>query len=198
VLALVNWPIGTAERNPAEVLPHAVHDSYGGICMFRNRWQDKDDILLTTMLRDTKGFGAVRGGPVYLWALGRRMELGIFKGQTTAFRATAGGGVVSTANASLAVDFSGAAGCDAVIVAAGLNLNVKGDDHFKSQSAEIGGKAVTIITVCASGKHPTAKAEGDDITLGGQTVRFKDGSLLFAKGFEDWAASSGTGKAAKP
>ncbi len=47
VYAFINWPLGTEEKNPGDVLPRAVEDKKMGFYMFRNRWQDENDIIVT-------------------------------------------------------------------------------------------------------------------------------------------------------
>ena len=45
VLAFVNWPIGVAEKNPAELLPRVLADRETDYIVFRSRWRDEDDVV---------------------------------------------------------------------------------------------------------------------------------------------------------
>jgi len=56
ILALVNWPFGMKEQNPAKILPKLVVDKWSGRCMFRNRWKDQDDIIVDAQLKSTRGW----------------------------------------------------------------------------------------------------------------------------------------------
>lgn len=49
VYAFVNWPIGMAEKNPAEVLPKYLRDHQAGYYIFRDRWSATGDDVVATM-----------------------------------------------------------------------------------------------------------------------------------------------------
>ncbi|MBL8233921.1 MAG: hypothetical protein JNL98_35815 [Bryobacterales bacterium] len=46
VWAMICYPANTPERDPSPVFPKAIVES-GGLALFRNRWQDADDILIS-------------------------------------------------------------------------------------------------------------------------------------------------------
>jgi hypothetical protein len=50
VMPFVNWPIGVTPENPATVMPRAMEDRVHGYYVFRNQWQDANDILVTDLL----------------------------------------------------------------------------------------------------------------------------------------------------
>ena len=104
VLAFVNWPFGQAEKNPGDVLPRAVEDKAMGFYMFRNRWQDGDDIVVTALLKNTKGNYDVKGGDILVWGLGQKTSFPVkVTGSATYFEATPAGGVVSTSAGSFGI-----------------------------------------------------------------------------------------------
>jgi hypothetical protein len=74
VLALANWPLGQPEKNPAEVLPRVLHDSIRHYFVFRNRWQDADDILVTGLWGARKEKGPAER--IMVWGLGEKLEWG--------------------------------------------------------------------------------------------------------------------------
>jgi hypothetical protein len=126
VMALVNWPFDLKEKDPGTVFPKAVEDKHFAFYMFRNRWQDENDVVVTALLKGAKGNYSVPGGQIMVRGFGKASTFPVtFTGAVTNFQAADAGGVVSTSGASLAVDFSGASGADAVIVLAGQIMGGK-------------------------------------------------------------------------
>jgi hypothetical protein len=176
VLALVNWPFGMAEENPAKVLPKAVEDKRWAFYAWRNKWEGPDDIVITALLKTSKGNGSVPGGEIMVIGLGKKMTFPVkVTGDPKFFAATATGGVVSTAAGSFGVDFSGASGADALLVLAGP---VKGGKGL--QTIEAGKNTFTIVTL-QKDAAPQARADGDNLVVGGQTVSYDGQKITFAK-----------------
>jgi hypothetical protein len=177
VMAFVNWPIGVKPENPATVIPKAVEDRVHGYYMFRNQWQDENDIIVTALL----GYGPKDAykpqfGPIYLWGLGKKYSFGKFLSAGPAdFKPGPNGGVVSTGTQCLGVDFSGASGAPAVIALVGIDAP-KADNLLTVTPA---GK-ITIVTM-QSGKAPEVKADGDKVTIGGQTITWDGKKIAFGK-----------------
>jgi hypothetical protein len=182
VFAFVNWPLGEPEKNPGDLFPRMVADRTWGTTWFRNRWQDADDIVISALPKGHGGYHKVPGGNVFVWGFKERVQVP-FSGQCTDWIEKKTGGVVVTDGGSLGVDFSGAAGVDGLVVIVGpASSQVKADGpKIKAQSAAAGGKTVTILTLAGSGQHPTAKAEGNKVLLGGQTIVLEDTRLTFVK-----------------
>jgi hypothetical protein len=181
VLAFVNWPVGVEPRNPAEVMPTAMEDRIHGYYVFRNRWQDENDILVSALL----GYGPKDSykpqyGPIYLWGLGKKHSFGDFRSMAPAdFLPGPDGGVVSTGTQCLGVDFSGACGAPALLALVGIE-GPKPDDTVHVTPVDVAGRKVNIVTV-QSGKAPDVKADGDTITVGGRTIRWDGTKLVFGK-----------------
>lgn len=190
--AFVNWPFATKEENPQRSLPKFKSDTHYGRFVFRNRWQDKDDTIVSVLLGARTADKGVRR--VMVWSLGQQMTFGGvgpsiqgspkvglvkldgFEGFVDGSGCVAGGG-----NA-IGVDYSGSSGADAVVVIVGPGADGRltgSVDKTKSkvQTVNAGGKTFSILTVCASANHPSAEADGDVVKLGGQTIRF-DGTLV--------------------
>jgi hypothetical protein len=108
--------------------------------------------------------------------LKKKYSFGNFKSAGPAdFASGPNGGVVSTGTQCLGVDFSGASGAPALIALVGIDAP-KADNILAVTPA---GK-VTIVTM-QSGKAPEVKADGDKITVGGQTVTWDGRRVVFGK-----------------
>jgi hypothetical protein len=173
MLALINWPFGMEPKNPGEVLSKVLHDSIYEYWVFRNRWQDKDDIVVTALLNAPKG---TKPAGVMIWGLGTRNEL-----HTTlqgAVRESVVGqdrsGIISTGSAALAVDFSKASGADALIVLAnaGGGRDSGNDGKVRFTDVKAGPTAFQVLTLSSTGQHPEVRVEGDGLVIGKQSVKF--------------------------
>ncbi|TVR45416.1 MAG: hypothetical protein EA402_04490, partial [Planctomycetota bacterium] len=49
VLAFINTPFDEEPLHPSAVIPQAIYDQQYGFAVFRNRWQDSDDIVISQM-----------------------------------------------------------------------------------------------------------------------------------------------------
>jgi hypothetical protein len=175
VLAFVNWPLGVAEKNPGDVLPHAWRDSQYGFCAWRNRWQDADDVIISILTRTARGnYSAAGEKSLTVWGLGRKQTWGTITG---GFRgdfvpAKDGSTVLTTGDGScLAIDFSKASGCDAMLVmtgpgAPGQNLVAAGGMQFS-------------FLFLTRGTPPTPRVEGNRIAIGNQTVTHNGETIIF-------------------
>jgi hypothetical protein len=183
ILALVNWPIGTPARNPAEVLPRVLHDRLQHYVVFRNAWKDENDIVVTGL------WGARNDGaePVMAWGLGERLNWGtcVKAKESSLSGVTAdGSGVVRAGEASLAVDFSRSSGADAFLVRIGPGSeDPKGIDTAKARSGRLTAGSVTYswLSLSAAGKHPEPKAEGEVLVAGAARFSVVDGVLVAAR-----------------
>jgi hypothetical protein len=181
VLSLVNWPVGVTPVNPGTVLPHAVFDSNKGYTVFRNRWQDGEDIVITSLL----GYGprdgyTPKGGPILAFAYGQKMTLGTLSGKSGKFTPHAAGGVTVADDGTgiLGFDASGASGADALLVGVGAGL--KGGANATLNEVNAGGANVQILAFSKGKAVPAPTAEGAVITMGGQKITVAKDGLTFA------------------
>jgi len=193
LFALVAWPIGMEELNPAEVLPNARRDSRYHWYVFRNRWQDADDALVTLLL------GGRNNGPTSptVWALGLRVEFPfrVANARADTFRAFKdGSGVLGmplrAGRGSFAVDFSGKCGAPVLIVHTGPGIGPtererKGPNGASATHSVISaeGNTFSVLTV-QRGPAPPVRADGKDALVGDVRVSF-DGKLLRLSSFPD-------------
>jgi hypothetical protein len=181
VYAFVNWP--ETVLDPDEVLPKVMVDDRHGYYVARNHWQDRDDVVVTTLLKRGPGgykSGAVHGGTL-VWGFGEKRSFGGLKGKTTHYRAGQDGSMelADEGGNALVVDFSGASGAPALVAALG---SVKATAGKKSKVTEltIGGATVTVLTLSAA-EHPTPTAAGEAITIGKQTIKLSSGHLVLGQ-----------------
>ncbi len=180
VLSFINWPLAMREKNPSEILPRAVEDKKFGFYMFRNRWKDADDIVVTALLKGSKGNYSVPGGEIMVYGLGKKTTFPIkLAGNSTFFKATASGGVFATSAGSFGVDFSGASGAEALLVLSGP---VQGAGRSKGdvQVVAAGKNNFTIMTL-GKGPSPQAKADGERLVIGQQTISVEPQGIVFGK-----------------
>ncbi len=205
VLAFVNWPLDMKAVNPAEVLPKVAVDHKWGHYVFRNRWQDPDDCLVAVTLGAR---GGARHERCMVWGLRQRLTLGVLPNcKPTFFRAAEdGSGVVSGEGGHfVGVDYSRASGAEALIVMVSPTLaeetaasqepqaaNAKHKHRgpgpvpeTKSPRAKVtriqAAKTCYVIVTLAAGEHPAARAEGDKVVVGGQTLSCDGEKIVFAK-----------------
>jgi hypothetical protein len=194
-LALATWPMGIPPANPATVLPKATYDSRMGFFMFRNRWQDSDDILVS-FVTNARGDAP---NDLNVWAFGDRQFFGwVDRGLPVYWGAALDGSAVLGlgTRTHIAVDFTKTSGADAVIV----RLSAGGDwpkragkgDAISGKPAASGGKVqltaldlagtkAEVLTLAADSKHPQAAVANGAITVGAQTFTFTDGKIAIAK-----------------
>ena len=184
IYAFVNWPDTTLE--PEKVLPKVMVDDIHGYYVCRNRWQDGDDTVVTTLLkRGPSGYksGRVQKGNI-VWSFGRKLSFGGLSGKTTHFRAGADGSMELSdeKGESLVVDFSGASGAPVLFAATG-KINLPRGPKGKVDIASVhvvnaGGMEFTVLTFSPSPREkPTVKADGAEIVVGRQTIKVADGKL---------------------
>jgi hypothetical protein len=176
VLAFINWPFDIGERNPGEVLPRAVGDEKWGFYMFRNRWQDGNDIVISVQTRNTRGWHkANTKGDVSIWGLGEKTNWGRLRTDIERFRAAEDGSSVlcGADGTCLAVDFSKASGADAMLVMTGPGAPSGG--HILAGGTEFAFKFLK------AGTKPEPKVAGDRIRVGDQTVSFDGERIVLEK-----------------
>lgn len=192
VLALVNWPLAPEkEEDPAKILPErALHDSLHHYFVFRNRWQDSNDIAVVITWGGRDG-----PWPTCVWGLGELATWGAKAGGKAPTSSLLdvrpdGSGIAFGGNRCMAVDFSRQSGADALVVwigaGAGGNITpserrVKLSNKVKAGSVKGGSTEFHYLTLTSGGEHPPAKVEGDRLIVGQQSVTVKDGKLALSK-----------------
>jgi len=181
ILSFVNWPFGLEPRNPAEVIPRAVRDEKWGFYMFRNRWQDENDIVISIQTRDTRGWHKARTrGDIEVWAFGKKERWGRVKGDVVYWKPAADGSAILAAKdgTHLAIDFSGASGAEGLLVMTGPGAGA-------GTRVEVGGTTYS-VKVLTRGAAPRPQAHGNKLVVGGQSVWMEDGHLVLAKMAGPW------------
>lgn len=185
MLALVNWPTfaGIEEKNPGEAMPKVTRDHLYEYFVFRNRWQDKDDMVTTVLINLPDG---TRPRTVMVWGLNTRNEMGEPQRGAKVSHFVAGkdgSGVLTAGSFAMAVDYSKASGADGLVVTVGASGAKPPKDGSKVRLSTVsaGGVEYTVMTLSSTGTHPEAKAEGTGLVVGGQTVVFAEGKLILGE-----------------
>jgi hypothetical protein len=167
VLALVNWPIGVREVNPAELVPRVHWDSKRRHYVFRNQWTGTEDDIVVNAT-----FGARDGHPFVVFGKGQRTNFGSCpRAEVTHFQpAEDGSGTVSAGGVALGVDFSKASGADALIVTTGRGAG---------GGAQVVAGEVTYHVITLGGKPPAAQVQDGKVVIGGQAFRFDGQKIVF-------------------
>ena len=174
IVPFVNWPFGMAERNPGEIIPHAYRDTKWGFYAWRNRWQDTDDVVISILTKTSKGNYSAKGEKsLTVWGLGKKTTWGTISGGFTGDYKPASDGstVLMTGDGScLAIDFSMASGCDAM-------LAMTGPGAPKDTVVEAGDAKVSFLFL-TKGEAPKPAVQGGKITIGKQTVSLENSRIV--------------------
>ena len=176
VCAFVNWPVDVTPKDPAEVLPHVYRDTKCGFYCWRNRWQDGNDTVITTLTHRTQGYmGAKPDKHLSLNVRGAHVKWGsLTESPTVYWWSTPHGEVSSFAFAGgvcLAVDFTGASGADVMLVTTG---------EAEGQSVNVGRKTLTFYFPTAD-DAPRVAIRDDAAIVGKQRVTVEDGHLVLGE-----------------
>ena len=178
VCAYVNWPADLEARNPAEVLPHCYRDSSVHFYLWRNRWQDNNDTVISVLLTRTRGYvkamDAKPDSALQLNTMGEHISWGTVNEGAPRHWSSSPRGTTSSLTTSdgtaFAVDFSGASGAEVMLVTTG-----KAD----GQAVNVDGKCLTFYFPTTK-EPPAVKVEGNAVVVGKQRVTIEDGNLVLA------------------
>jgi len=191
ILSFVNWPVDIEPVNPAECIPRAVvgrRFSYG---MFRNRWQDENDIVITFLgQKPRKATKPHEVGPIRITAFGQESEWGGVTGKIEHFTAAAdGSSIIKTSKGTcLAVDFSGTSGAAGMLVLTGPGA--------PDEQTVTAGDATFAFKFLTDGKPPVPRVEGGQVVIGEQTVSMKDGLIVLGRMAGPWDGPTDKARAA--
>lgn len=176
VLSFINWPLERQECNPSQVLPHSACDSIWGFYMFRNRWQDENDIVISIQTRNTQGWHKVQTqGDIVIYGLGKQIRWGRLRTDIRYYEPLKdGSAILSGADGTcLAIDFSGVSGAQAMLVMTGPGA----PNYNKFLTC---GKELSFLFL-SSGSMPVPKVQEDCIIIGKQIVSFTNGNITLGK-----------------
>jgi hypothetical protein len=192
VFAFLNTPQGVAAQNPALVMPHIMQDHTFGLYELRKSWKDQNDILITALLGGYPDETPTTS--VTVWGFGFRTTFGSMpldgnrpRSMTETFVGSKdGSGILSIGGTSLAVDFGGTSGADALLAFVGPRNDLTTDDmrhdNFGARAASsmvmLGTTPVYVMTL-QSGTAPAVKVSGSTITVGQQTIAWNGTALSF-------------------
>jgi len=176
----VNWPARMKARNPAEVLPLCYRDSKWGFYVWRNRWQDENDTVISVLLNRTQGFGGyLYSDPdrsLHLNTMGKHVRWGrSARGPAKHWWASPNGrssSLTLSDGTCIVVDFTGASGADVMLVTTG-----KAD----GQTVDVDGRGLTFYFPTTK-EPPEVKVEKNMAVVGKQRVSIEDGNLILDSG----------------
>jgi hypothetical protein len=157
-------------------LPHAFRDDRWNLYAWRNRWQDKDDVIISILPQAAKGnMGAKAEKTLTIQHDGKKLRWGTivggFQGDFTP--AADGSTILTTGDGScLAIDFSKASGADAMLVMTGPGAPRDG-------AVEVGGAKFSLLFL--GGSVPTPRVAGDRVVVGAQTVSYDGQKIVLDK-----------------
>jgi hypothetical protein len=171
--AFVNWPTDLVARNPTEVLPNCYRDSIHGFYAWRNRWQDENDIVITALTQDTKGFMGEKADTVFhLLAYGEKITWGAIPGPVTRWERSADGKTSQLhfeCGHVVIVDLSGKSGTDVLLIATG---------DYEGEQINMGEQVFT-VKCFSQQKSPSVQIKGNRLKIGKQRIRFKNKQWFF-------------------
>jgi len=182
ISAFVNWP--ETEVDPDEVLPHVVVDDISGYYIARNRWQDKDDILVTTDMK--RGPGGYYSGKVptgtMIWGLGEKFNFGTLTGKTSYYRGGKDGSMelADAKGNALVVDYSNASGAPALIAILGETKAPIVGKKIQVTVLTVNDIKVSVLTL-KDGEQPKAEVADKTIKVGDQIINVEAGKLTLTK-----------------
>ncbi|MFP4214459.1 MAG: hypothetical protein ACLFVH_00915 [Phycisphaerae bacterium] len=195
-LAFINWPVGLTPVNPAECMPRASVDHQYSYMMFRNRWKDENDIVMTCLASRPRGHTKQNViGPLWITAKMKRYSWGKMSGKVKHFAVMRDGCATATTSdgTMLAVDFSGNSGHPAMLVMVGPGAprgrQVKADDVTYSVHFIDNGDP-------ACKNPPTPQAKDGKLVVGKQVVSVQDGKLVLHNTAKPWDGPSDKAKQA--
>ena len=176
VSAFVNWPVGLAPRDPAEVLPLVYRDTVSGFYCWRDRWRDGDDTVITVLTDEVRGFmGAKAETALSLNTRGQHLAWGrVTPGVPRHWSASPRGETSALTFAdgtAFAVDFSGASGAGVMLVTTG---------PATGRTVRLGATALTFFFPTTD-TPPALRMEGDTIVVGRQRITLANGNLTLAE-----------------
>ena len=169
VCAFVNWPTDLQAQRPETVLPFCYRDSLRGFYAWRNRWEDSDDVIITALTQDVKGFmGEKADSTFHLLAHGEKTTWGSIPGPVKHW-AYSENGAISVLDfeneLSVGIDLSGKSGADALLIA---------NAPFEGKQVEVAGQIISI--------YCPGRADPPPIRIRGNTIRVEKRRIQFVKG----------------
>ena len=184
IYALVNWPIidgGVRTVNPGKLLPKTLHDSIHHYFLFRNRWKDADDVVVTVYAGGgPRGYHKPAPGPVLLLGKGRVLSFGRMKGKVEHYQAEDdGSGLLTVAGTGLAVCFAGPEGAEVAVVMAGPGAGLPRAEFQTVAADKIAADGTTyhVVRLSPDGRHVEVRASGKSLVVGTRVVTW-DGKTI--------------------
>ena len=184
VSSFVNWPVGMEGRNPAKVLPHCYRDTIHGFVAWRNRWQDDNDVIISVLLKNTRGYHkADADGSLQIRGFGEKFSWSKAAGDIDYWWQDERGAatVMTMGNVSTAVDFTKASGAAVLLATTGGGGGAKfplGEGAVVPGTPFRGKAPQVTVKLLTEGDAPTPTVKNYVVTVGKRTIALKDGNLV--------------------
>lgn len=176
ILSFINWPFGKSPKPMNGVIANVCRDSKWGFYLWRNRWQDENDVIISILTRAAKGnMGAAGEDTLSIVTRGKLQKWGRIAGFTGEFAPRPDGTTILTTGdgSSLAIDFTRASGADVMLVMTGPGAPA-------GHTVEAGAVRYSFLFL-GVGEPPPPRVEGDRVMVGNQTISVHNGKLHLAR-----------------
>ena len=176
VSAFINWPVNLKPVNPSEILPLCYRDSKWGFYLWRNRWDNDNDTVISLLVNRTEGFGGYLysepDSKLHINSMGRHLQWGKSVPGPVSHWWTSPEGKLTSMTLSdgtcIAVDLSGASGVDVLLLTTA---------QAEGSTVKINNTPVTFFSP-TSMQVPEINVSGNKAIIGRQQVSIKNSNLV--------------------
>ena len=176
VSAFINWPVNLKPVNPSEVLPLSYRDSKWGFYLWRNRWDNDNDTVISLLVNRTEGFGGYLysepDSKLHINSMGRHLQWGKSVPGPVSHWWTSPEGKLSSMTLSdgtcIAVDLSGTSGVDVLLMTTA---------QAEGTTVKINNTPVTFFSP-TSAQLPEINVAGNKAVIGRQQVSIENANLV--------------------
>ena len=176
VSAFINWPVNLKPVNPSEILPLCYRDSKWGFYLWRNRWDNDNDTVISLLVNRTEGFGGYLysepDSKLHINSMGRHLQWGKSVPGPVSHWWTSPEGKLTSMTLSdgtcIAVDLSGASGVDVLLLTTA---------QAEGSTVKINNTPVTFFSP-TSMQVPEINVSENKAIIGRQQVSIKNSNLV--------------------
>jgi len=176
VSAFINWPVNLKPVNPSKILPLFYRDSKWGFYLWRNRWNNDNDTVISLLVNRTEGFGGYLysepDSKLHINSMGRHLQWGKSVPGPLSHWWTSPEGKLTSMTLSdgtcIAVDLSGASGVDVLLLTTA---------PAEGSTVKINNTPVTFFSPTST-QIPEINVSGKKAVIGSQQVSIVNANLV--------------------